>query len=374
MEYSAQYMLRCHSKTDRDTSDVSTQVWQAAFEPSTKSNLVATCGGNKLCIINAETGIVQYRYSWPKGLLYTLSWSTLFPDNILATAGTNNTIVFIDLLTETAYLHHSLYQKPMRKVFISSILFHPYEKKLFCAQNDGHLYVFEFETNNKRIVNIEQQCVVDLECEIFGLTFCQNNDCLLIATNTGLMGWNNSQRQDQERVVFELPENPNDLYKEQNEKVIDSVEVIKDCWIATKVALHGIIYIFNLDTTLSTIKNNKCVIKPAFILKWSDTDNYFMSCGVGLDGNVLACGDDKGSIWIYNLQDIDFQSSKCDAKVIEAHTVLKWPKLHDSHLKKKKKLEVDVYDIVMAKCAVHSSGKYIVAVTNNNFVCIYIRR
>lgn len=62
------------------------------------------------------------------------------------------------------------------------------------AQNDGHLYVFEFEMKNKRIVNVEQQCVVDLECEIFNLTFCQNNDCLLIATNTGLMGWNNSQR------------------------------------------------------------------------------------------------------------------------------------------------------------------------------------
>lgn len=90
-----------------------------------------------------------------------------------------------------------------------------------------------------------------------------------------------------------------------------------------------------------------------------------------VDGNILACGDDKGSVWIYDLKNIDFQSSKCDAKVIEAHTVLKWPKLLDIHLKKKKKLEVDVYDIVMAKCAVHSSGKYIVAVTNNNFVCIY---
>lgn len=88
-------------------------------------------------------------------------------------------------------------------------------------------------------------------------------------------------RQDED-LVFELPENPNDLYKEQNEKVIDSIEVIKDSWIATKVALHGVIYIFNLDTTLALIKNNKCTIKPAYVLKWSDTDNYFMGCGVGL--------------------------------------------------------------------------------------------
>lgn len=90
-----------------------------------------------------------------------------------------------------------------------------------------------------------------------------------------------------------------------------------------------------------------------------------------LDGKMLACGDDKGSIWIYNLKDIDFKSSKGSPKVIEAHKVLKWPKLVDNHLKKKKKLDVDVYDIVIAKCAIHFNGKYIVAVTNNNFVCLY---
>jgi hypothetical protein len=86
----------------------------------------------------------------------------------------------------------------------------------------------------------------------------------------------------------------------------------------------------------------------------------------------LACGDDKGRIWIYNLKQIDFKNVKDDhTKTIDAYTVLKWPKLQDCYLKKRKKLEVDVYDIVMAKCAVHSSGKYLVAVTNNNFVCLY---
>lgn len=88
-------------------------------------------------------------------------------------------------------------------------------------------------------------------------------------------------REDQETIVFELPNNPNELYKDQNENVIDSIEVIKDSWIATKVALHGVIYVFDLDATLSKIQNNKCVVKPACVLKWSDTDNYFMSCGVG---------------------------------------------------------------------------------------------
>uniref|UniRef100_A0A2H8TMA1 Leucine-rich repeat and WD repeat-containing protein 1 n=1 Tax=Melanaphis sacchari TaxID=742174 RepID=A0A2H8TMA1_9HEMI len=194
-EFVAHHFLRCHSKTDSDSADVSTQVWYAAFEPSSKSHLVATCGGNKVCVIDVETGVVQYRYTYPKGLLYTLSWSTACPrNNILATGGTNNTIVLIDLSANLAYLHYSLPQGNSKKIFISSILFHPSQNVLFCALNNGYLYILKFETLNYRIVNLEQQYFIDLKCEIIGLTFCEINEYLLIATNAGLKGWDNSQR------------------------------------------------------------------------------------------------------------------------------------------------------------------------------------
>lgn len=54
--------------------------------------------------------------------------------------------------------------------------------------------MFEFDIENKRIANLEQQCVIELDSEIFGLAYVEKNDCLLIATNVGLMGWNNSQK------------------------------------------------------------------------------------------------------------------------------------------------------------------------------------
>ncbi|XP_026819604.1 leucine-rich repeat and WD repeat-containing protein 1-like [Rhopalosiphum maidis] len=60
-EFVVHYFLRCHSRTDNDSADVSTQVWYAAFDPSKKSYLVATCGGNKVCVIDVKTGVVQYR-------------------------------------------------------------------------------------------------------------------------------------------------------------------------------------------------------------------------------------------------------------------------------------------------------------------------
>lgn len=87
---------------------------------------------------------------------------------------------------------------------------------------------------------------------------------------------------DKEIIDIELPKNPNDSYKDHNENIIDSIEVVNGSWIATKVALHGVIYVFNLEETVSKVKDNKCTVKPAYVLEWSDTDNFYMSCGVGL--------------------------------------------------------------------------------------------
>ncbi|XP_050420946.1 leucine-rich repeat and WD repeat-containing protein 1-like [Adelges cooleyi] len=376
MEFEPKHFLRCHSKTDTDTANVSTQVWQAVFEPnvgSKMSYLVATCGGDKVCVINVKTGIVQYRYSYSKGLLYTVSWCTACPNNnILVTSGTACTIVFIDLQSESAYLTYNLFQsKKLRKVFVCSTIFHPYERKLFCAVNTGNIFILGFDIDGSRIVNIVQLNTIETECEIFGLTVCEKMNYLLIATNKGLMGTTISDKYSHKPTVFELPANPNELYKYQHEKVIDCIEVVNGSWIATKVALHGVIYIFNLETVLANMNNNKCVVQPTYILNWSDTDNYFMSCGIGLGGKLVACGDDKGGVWIYDLKHLDFKTVQKNTETIDPNKVLKWPKVHDSYLKKKKKLEVDIYDIVVAKCAVHCSGKYLVAVTNNNFVCIY---
>jgi len=133
----------------------------------------------------------------------------------LATGGTSNTIVFIDLFTNSAYLQYLLSQNTCTNLFINSIVFHPYEKKLFCkcfsitiniitcilsfnvflgGQNNGGLYVLSYDIENNRIVNIKEICSICLDCEIIGLEYSSRNDCLLIATNTGLKGWNNNQK------------------------------------------------------------------------------------------------------------------------------------------------------------------------------------
>lgn len=65
--------------------------------------------------------------------------------------------------------------------------------------------------------------------------------------------------------------------KGDTQDLVDSVEAIADGIIATKCALHGAIYLWNLSQTLSSGSN---AIKPTHVLRWSETDNYFMSIGV----------------------------------------------------------------------------------------------
>jgi len=53
--------------------------------------------------------------------------------------------------------------------------------------------------------------------------------------------------------------------------------------VASKCALHGAIYIWNLEEVLGEDKitngEKNIRITPLYQLQWSDTDNYFMYLG-----------------------------------------------------------------------------------------------
>lgn len=81
-------------------------------------------------------------------------------------------------------------------------------------------------------------------------------------------------------MEFNMPESPKTIYHSQLQ-LVDSVEALENGQIASKCALHGVIYIWNLEQTMKECKagNNVYNIIPSHVLKWSDTDNYFMNLG-----------------------------------------------------------------------------------------------
>ena len=58
--------FRSHSKNN-DPADIQTQIWEVVFEPDPQdaektTTLVATCGGNSICIIDVNAGTVLMKY------------------------------------------------------------------------------------------------------------------------------------------------------------------------------------------------------------------------------------------------------------------------------------------------------------------------
>lgn len=78
---------------------------------------------------------------------------------------------------------------------------------------------------------------------------------------------------------------------------------------------------------------------------------------------LLACGDDLGNIWLYDLKDV-FSLSK---KNQEQSAVIPWPEVDD----KSSQWMVKLNEVVINKVVVNYDGSYIVAVTNTNLVCIW---
>ncbi len=114
---------------------------------------------------------------------------------------------------------------------------------------------------------------------------------------------------------------------------------------------------------------------------------------------MIACGDDKGQLWLYNQPQFgrdpgmegvavagkdqeggsgskDNKENKDKDKAIpqlEVSARLSWPELQDDHLENSRKVPLDRHDIIVDKVAASHDGHHIVAVTSNNMVCIWRR-
>ncbi len=86
-------------------------------------------------------------------------------------------------------------------------------------------------------------------------------------------------------VDFLMPESERD--KGEN-PIVDSLAMASDWTVAAKCALHGLIYVWDLKSTIKKIdfpnknEDNKIMEQDVSLLanlKWSDTDNFYMNLG-----------------------------------------------------------------------------------------------
>ena len=95
-------------------------------------------------------------------------------------------------------------------------------------------------------------------------------------------------------------------------------------------------------------------------LKWSDTDNFYMNLGCHKGVGLVVCGDDKGSLWLYNCPSMVMTQPEPLRKVVEPTTRLMWPELQDDHLEISRKVPLDRHDIIIDKVRdIYRRGKIV---------------
>ena len=94
-------------------------------------------------------------------------------------------------------------------------------------------------------------------------------------------------------------------------------------------------------------------------LRWSDTDNFYMNLGCHKGMGLVVCGDDKGSLWLYNMPQMTLPNAQSIKNKVE---------LQDDHLENSRKVPLDRHDIIIDKVAASHDNQHIVAVTSNNMV------
>ncbi|MCL4130163.1 UNVERIFIED_CONTAM: hypothetical protein GTU68_051455 [Idotea baltica] len=401
------YFLRTHSKNN-DPADVQTQIWQCSFEPdpqepSKHTDIVATCGGTSVCFICVKTGEVILKYNRnTKGAtsenLYALVWSSLPLDemgmkrmNILAAAGGKSTVILIHPEAGCCYQMFRTVSNKANMV-VCSLLFHPMKASwLFCGHNDGHIQLWDVGVPSLPSYDVTPVHLIKIPPvggDVYNLAFSQTNDVLIAGCEQGLYFWKVDIEKVEKNHKLDYTEvHLNVSIPKDSGTVVDSICLIRDNILALKCALHGFIYLFNISKHLDDATYNpdsgrgvlELVSDDILHLQWSGTDNFYMNMGADRKTCTLVCGDDKGTLWVYDVASYingEIESplyGNTSLPPIKPDTKLDWPELDDAEVEKARKLRLDTYDIVVDKCTVSEGGKYIVAVTNNNMVCIWKR-
>lgn len=397
--YDPVHFIRSHSKNN-DPADIQTQIWEVVFEPdpldsSKTTSRVATCGGNSICIIDVHSGTVlmKYKHKDIKENFYTLAWTTLTlsdeKSNILVSGGTRGEIRMFHPQNKVCF--HEWRPVDKKNIAVNSLVFHSENPTwLFCGTSDGVVSLWDVgEPSLPSYDGINPRQLLKLfpdYGDVYNIAWTGDNRWLLAGTAAGLVGWNIEDEKVKEEgtkykptmIDFLMPESERD--KGEN-PIVDSLAIGSTWTIVSKCALHGLIYVWDLKGTLEKVdfkaKGDDAVIEQDVVmignLRWSDTDNFYMNLGCHKGKGLICCGDDKGTLWLYNQPQFGNDSPTPVKAVIEPSIRLLWPELQDDHLENSRKLPLERHDIIIDKVAASHDGCHIVAVTSNNMVCIWKR-
>ncbi|XP_023675237.2 leucine-rich repeat and WD repeat-containing protein 1 isoform X3 [Paramormyrops kingsleyae] len=337
------HVLQCHSKRD-SPEDFSTQLWACAFEPpledcnsSQESRIVATCGGESVCLIDCETGHVLKKYKVPGEEFFSLSWTRLMmsrdggvvrPCTVLAAGGKRGIVKLIHPRASVAYGEFRASRRSLSTLRFSS----QQQSFLFTGAYDNKIVMWDvggMDSNYK--FEVRQLLVLETDSTPLqlGLPPSGPDSHLLAGCDGGLLNFNIQLSQNvlKRSPVMEITF---PVYKKDDRdrhyRTVDGLGFLSEDVVVSKCHMAGCIYLWSWRRTQATRPNKTKEVPAAIlaVLQWSCTDVPYLSLSTCPSEGYVVCGDEDGQLWTYHLPDISRAAAKTD-RTISPTEVLQWP-------------------------------------------------
>ncbi|XP_070340498.1 leucine-rich repeat and WD repeat-containing protein 1 isoform X7 [Equus asinus] len=318
------HFLQCHSKNN-SPRDLETQLWACAFEPAWEeghvgatSQTVATCGGEAVCVIDCQTGIVLHKYKAPGEEFFSVAWTALMVVtqaghkkrwSVLAAAGLRG---LVRLLHVRAGFCCGVIRA--HKKAIATLCFSPtHETHLFTASYDKRIILWDIGVPNHDY-EFQASQLLTLDTTSIPLRLCPVASCpdayLLAGCEGGCCCWDVRLDQPQKRRVCDV------------EFVFEGSE-------ASRRRVDGLAFV-NDDV---------------------------------VDEGIVLCGDEEGNVWVYDIKRILTQQPLPLAAPQAPTQILKWPQ--------PRALGQAVTKTMVNTVVANPTFTYLTALTDSNIVAIW---
>ncbi|NWI21284.1 LRWD1 protein, partial [Crypturellus soui] len=383
------HFLQCHSKGN-SREDFKTQLWSCVFEPLldsgsrkdptvSSSRTVATCGGEAVCLIDCETGIVLKKYKVATEEFFSVAWTTVTmvigdnrkkTHNILAAAGRRGIVKLIHVAADFCYGEIKAHKKP-----IATICFSPtHETHLFTASYDKRIALWDIGIPDCDY-NFKASQLLVLEAISIPLRIALVPTCpdqyLLAGCEEGCFTWNikldKGQKNRPFEAVFQFPDDEGNVTTSHR---VDGLAFLNDDVIVSKSSKTGCIFVWSWSRSFDGKgKASQRTISAVILaeLEWSSTDMSYLTLSTCPAKEYVFCGDETGSVWMYNLSNHTTSWStakgKRSDKRIPPTQILKWPELRANG--------EQLAEIIINNVVTDPTFTYLVALTSVNITAIW---
>lgn len=335
------------------------------------SQTVATCGGEAVCVIDCQTGIVLHKYKAPREEFFSVAWTTLTVVtqaghkkrwNVLAAAGLRGLVRLLHVRAGFCCGAIRAHKKA-----IATLCFSPtHETHLFTASYDKRIIVWDIGVPNH---NYEFQAsqLLTLDAASIPLRLCPVPSCpdayLLAGCEGGCCCWDVRLDQPQKRRACEVEF----VFSEAPGRRVDGLAFVNEDVVASKGNSPGTICLWSWSQTWGSrgSRSSVAVVVLAW-LQWSSTNLAYFSLSTCPEVAMVLCGDEEGNVWLYDVRQLLRQPPAQPAPPQAPTQVLRWPQPWA--------LGQAVSKTMVNTVVADPTFSYLTALTDSNIVAIWRSR